>query len=278
MRPSSRPGYVYAMTNHSLPGWHKVGHTHRPPHRRARELSRTAVPTAFEVAFARFFWDAPAAERAVHAALSHRLGPTSRRKEFFQAPLEKVQATIAGLNDAGRPPRDGFDLGDAWEQTLEGREVLWEWAEADWGSEDRLKRKEGWRQMERLSAGGWAEGSWRLAEHLMRLSPNSIGAERAGWVLDAAHAQGMAEAAFRAAWLRSWASPEAFAAWHRALLSAHARHGADPMDWPRRLAETLEADLGLWERCPERRFDDPWLQVWKARAEGGVTPAGPSPR
>ena len=97
----ARPGYVYVLANPSLPGWHKVGHTHRPPHRRARELSRTALPTAFEVSFARFFWDAPAAERAVHVQLGQATALTERRLEFFQIPLEDARRTVEALRDAG---------------------------------------------------------------------------------------------------------------------------------------------------------------------------------
>ena len=44
-------GYVYMLTNASMPGMFKVGRTVRDSRGRARELYTTGVPTPFEVAF-----------------------------------------------------------------------------------------------------------------------------------------------------------------------------------------------------------------------------------
>lgn len=251
MHVASRPGYVYVMTNPSLPGWHKIGHTHRPPHRRARELSRTALPTAFDVSFARFFWDAPAAERVAHGALSGEV--RAKGKEFFLVHLEQAVGVVRAIEDAGR--RSGAEGGAelSWEETLEGREELWAWAEEDWKNPDPAVSRKGWRTMERLSAAGWAEGSWRLAEHLVRAQPTLEGGERASWVLDAAYVQGMQEAQLRAAWLRSWKGPEDFNHWARVLEGALGRYGIHPEDWPARMSETLLAEVSLWDTQPERR-------------------------
>lgn len=256
MRTLSRPGYVYVMANPSLPGWHKVGHTHRPPHRRAKELSRTALPTAFDVAFARFFWDAPAAEKEAH----HRLSIVfPKSKEFFHIQLNQAVDTIKTIEDAGRTlgaaPMEE-DLG--WEETLEGREELWEWAEQDWNSSDPQRRRKGWRAMEQLSAAGWGEASWRLAELLMRASPDRQGAQRAAWVLDAAHVQGQEGAALRAAWLRSWESEEGFEQWRQELTHALARYGYNPQDWPERLSDTVYAEVSTWPQHPHRRLPGQW--------------------
>jgi len=256
----SRPGYVYVMANPSLPDWHKVGHTHRPPHRRAAELSRTAVPTAFDVAFARFFWDAPAAEHEIHSRLTRRAGRRGRRKEFFNLALSDAREVVEGLTDAGRP---GGAVGEAedpsWEETHEGREELWEWAEQDWKSPDLATSREGWRSMERLSASGWAEGSWRLSEHLVRADMTVRGGERAAWVLDAAATQGMNEAKHRAAWLRSFVSEEAFAAWAKEVERLPALFGEDPTLWPTRVVDTLTTELTLWPRMPSRRLAGDWV-------------------
>lgn len=255
----SRPGYVYVMANPSLPGWRKVGHTHRPPHRRAQELSRTAVPTAFDVEYARFFWDALAAEQGVHRLLEGQAGPAGRRKEFFNLPLDQARLAVQNLPDAGRASESPLADAEGWETTLEGRESLWEWAEADWRQPDPAVRKNGWRAMERLSAAGWGEGSWRLAEHLMHAAPGQEGAARALWVLDAAAAQGLPEARLRAAWLRSW-SGEAAAldAWRAELDRLPGAFGDDWRYWPPRVADTLAAEATLWARQPSRRLDRPW--------------------
>lgn len=257
----SRPGYVYVMANPSLPGWHKVGHTHRPPHRRAAELSRTAVPTAFDVAFAKFFWDAPAAELSVHARLTKVTGRAGRRKEFFNLPLETARSVVVSLQDAGRSAGPVLDEDIAWEETLEGREELWTWAEDEWKSPDPLTSREGWRGMERLSAGGWAEGSWRLSEHLVRADLTIRGGERAAWVLDAAFAQGMNEARHRAAWLRSFASPESFQAWADEVARLPRYFGEDPAFWPPRVVDTLRLEKTLWAASPQRQLTGAWVEA-----------------
>lgn len=262
MLASVRPGYVYVLANPSLPGWRKVGHTHRPPHRRAEELSRTALPTAFDVEFARFFWDALAAEQQVHRVLTQTAGRAGRSKEFFNLPLEQARLVIQQLPDAGRQPSGPVDLesDEAWDQTLEGRETLWEWAEEDWKSRDPEAQRRGWRGMERLSAAGWAEGSWRLSEHLLHADPSLAGAQRSAWVLDAACAQGLAEAGLRAAWLRSWDdTPQSFQDWRQALEKLPAQFGADAEYWPPRVVDTLRAELSLWKDKPHRRLNLPWL-------------------
>lgn len=261
MQISNRPGYVYVMANLSLPGWHKVGHTHRPPHRRALELSKTSVPTAFEVAFARFFWDAPVAEKTIHFHLSQKGTGVSRRKEFFDLPLLRAREIVEQLSDVGRPAeKHGANPEDLlWEETLDGRETLWEWAETDWSSEDPERRRQGWRSMEALSAQGWAEGSWRLADHIYRLNPGPAGAERAVWVLDAARVQGMAEAGFRAAWLRSFRGNAEFFQWQNALAALPGRWGPTVSHWPARILETLSIEKGLWSTCPARRLEGAWV-------------------
>lgn len=42
-------GYVYILTNPSMPGLVKIGMTTRTPDARALELDQTGVPTPFEV-------------------------------------------------------------------------------------------------------------------------------------------------------------------------------------------------------------------------------------
>lgn len=260
----ARPGYVYVMANASLPGWRKVGHTHRPPHRRAHELSRTALPTAFDVEYARFFWDALLAEQEVHRRLMGVTGYRGRSKEFFNLPLEKARQVILALPEMGRPASAEAPLlaEEAWEETLEGRETLWEWAEADWVSTDLETRKKGWRAMERMSAEGWAEGSWRLAEHLLHADPSVAGANRSAWVLDAASTQGLAEAALRAAWLRSWeGQAESMEEWRRQVERLPCLFGDDPTYWPFRVRDTLRAEITLWATQPHRRLEIEWLQA-----------------
>lgn len=251
-----RPGYVYVLANPSLPGWHKIGHTYRPPHRRAAALSRTALPTAFEVEHARFFWDAPAAERAIHGLLAQS---APRRREFFSVELDVARELVQAQPAIGRlslefPATPVEEDLDPWETSLEGREALWAWAESDLGSADPRVVRQAWRTMEQLSARGWAEGSWRLAERMMRERPSVDQARRAAWVLDAAHVQGHPDAALRAAWLRSWEGPAAFHAWVITASRAMQVHGLDLAAWPHHQRATLEAEMTCWPNQPHRRL------------------------
>ena len=63
-------GFVYILSNASMPGLLKIGYTTRTVQQRVQELNRpTAVPTPFEIE-AYFRSDGPEAhERRVHQAL-----------------------------------------------------------------------------------------------------------------------------------------------------------------------------------------------------------------
>jgi hypothetical protein len=76
-------GYLYALTNPSLPGMVKIGSTRRSPDARAEELSRhSGVPTPFVVKYSVSVSDCSAIELAVHRRLAaYRV---SERREFFR--------------------------------------------------------------------------------------------------------------------------------------------------------------------------------------------------
>lgn len=275
------PGYVYVFANPALAGWHKVGHTYRPPHRRAEELSRTAVPQVYETAFARFFWDARAAEQAIHRRIEQEM-PGVRRREFFQAPVPFLRSLIEAAPDPGlcrrAPPQEAYDPDEPWasrvadpdwDRSLEGLEEQWHWADEKMRMRDPEERRQGWRMLERLSSSGWAEASWRLAEAIFADQGNAVGAERAAWVAEAAEVQGLAGGALRAAWLRSWGSPEAFAAWRRALDGAWVQWGNRRGGPGRHLQETLDVERAIWGQHPDRALaQHPW---W---TPVGVLPSG----
>ena len=81
-------GFVYVMTNASMPGIVKIGKTERLPAVRARELFTTGVPVPFKVEFAIFSTDACQLELAVHDELEDF--QVSRIREFFR--LESSEA------------------------------------------------------------------------------------------------------------------------------------------------------------------------------------------
>lgn len=261
-----RPGYVYVLGHPRWPDWFKVGHTHRPPYRRAQELSRTAIPEAFAVNHARFVWDAVAAERWVHQRLVSRWGPQARRKEFFQVDLPSIRSCVDSAAPLLRPSAQILDLSEEpwrhheedWGATREGLEERWAWAEERWRSPHAEDRHRGWAEMEALSSSGWGEGSWRLADWMMRHSPTDDMARRAVWVLDAAKAQGVDAAGPRAAWLRSFLSPEGLEAWHQVRHDMQSRYQGLPLaEWPQRDRETWEADLKARPCAPSESLPRP---------------------
>ena len=97
-------GWVYALTNRSLPGLVKLGHTTREPEERAKELSdATGVPTPFKVLA--FFWscDPESDERRLHKHFAKKRVSTGR--EFFRiSAAEIVSVFERGLEDIGIKP------------------------------------------------------------------------------------------------------------------------------------------------------------------------------
>ena len=84
-------GYVYAMSNESMPGLIKVGFTTNDPRTRASELYTTGVPTPFIVEFAVLVDDPIWTEKAFHEMYDeYRV----KGREFFELSLTDV---ITGL-------------------------------------------------------------------------------------------------------------------------------------------------------------------------------------
>nr|WP_250807776.1 GIY-YIG nuclease family protein [Neorhizobium tomejilense] len=95
---SGRAGYVYLLSNPSMPGLVKIGRTTRDPARRAGELTAASgVPTPFYLEGFIKTDDAVRTEAEIH----RRMGAdrVNRRREFFRAdPAEalKIARTVAG--------------------------------------------------------------------------------------------------------------------------------------------------------------------------------------
>lgn len=88
-------GFLYALTNPSMPGHIKIGMTTRRPEDRMAELSSaTGVPTRFELAYSRAFENARLAETLVHDRLEERGLRVSQAREFFQVSIDTAIATI----------------------------------------------------------------------------------------------------------------------------------------------------------------------------------------
>lgn len=88
------PGYVYILTNPSMPGLVKVGRTSREVDLRAEELWRhTGVPTPFDIYASEKTCDCVQLEAFIHGDLSkHRL---NRSREFFRVDPDEAQKKLA---------------------------------------------------------------------------------------------------------------------------------------------------------------------------------------
>lgn len=81
-------GYVYVLTNESMPGLLKIGRTIRCVDGRANELYQTGVPTPFKVIFSILSPDCEALEDLAHKKFAKfRVNPA---REFFSASASDV--------------------------------------------------------------------------------------------------------------------------------------------------------------------------------------------
>jgi hypothetical protein len=84
-------GYLYCLSNPSIPDLLKVGMTERTPEDRVRELFKTGVPTPFKIEFAKQVSDPKQKEKTLHALLSQYTDRVSSKREFFRVSPEEVK-------------------------------------------------------------------------------------------------------------------------------------------------------------------------------------------
>ena len=86
-------GFVYVLTNESMPGLVKIGYTERTVEERIKELSQpTGVPTPFECFFAVEVENPQAVEKKIHDGLHDARKNLSR--EFFEIAPERVRSLM----------------------------------------------------------------------------------------------------------------------------------------------------------------------------------------
>lgn len=90
--PKNKKGFVYILSNVSMPGIVKVGRTSRVPEERIKDkdLCSTGVPTPFIVEYYAFFDDMFKAEREAHINLKSY----SHGKEFFKVDIPTATKEI----------------------------------------------------------------------------------------------------------------------------------------------------------------------------------------
>ena len=87
--PEAGVGYIYILTNPSMPGMRKIGYTNRSVYKRIKELNTTGVPTSFRME--RYFKVPDLLMHKIEQQAHSRLGTSRVKKgrEFFRASAEQ---------------------------------------------------------------------------------------------------------------------------------------------------------------------------------------------
>jgi hypothetical protein len=87
-------GYLYCMSNPSMPGILKVGMTLRTPEDRLAEANRPDTfkpPTNYRLEFAKRVTDPRAKETTLHGLLGSFSIKINKNREFFRVPVDEVR-------------------------------------------------------------------------------------------------------------------------------------------------------------------------------------------
>jgi hypothetical protein len=129
MPPALQVGFVYVLTNESLPGLVKVGETSSLPEDRSKKLHTTGVPTPFNVVFrAATSRPYPVERKAQKLLKAHRINP---RREFFKVGVDEAIEAVrlalveeAGIHSWQRSEGYMLARGDRLSLTLESGQVF----------------------------------------------------------------------------------------------------------------------------------------------------------
>ena len=117
----TRPSYIYALINYSMPGLIKVGFTTRSAEERATELSAaTSVPTPFVVAYDILVPDGAGGERRIHERLEEQGYRVTDDREFFNAPLRQIIGAMIAVGEEPSGDRFEWDEPPVTEPTIPG--------------------------------------------------------------------------------------------------------------------------------------------------------------
>lgn len=99
-----QPGYVYILTNASMPGMLKIGATTDDPIFRAKQLSAaTASPTPFVVVHSRWVDDCNAVEARLHDRFD--VERVNDGREFFAVSIKTAVLALDDVADVGEQVR-----------------------------------------------------------------------------------------------------------------------------------------------------------------------------
>jgi hypothetical protein len=82
-------GYIYCLSNPTMPGLLKIGMTERTPEERIKELATTGVPANFVIEIAKKVANVKEKEKIMHKLLED--SGYNPQREFFTISLEKVK-------------------------------------------------------------------------------------------------------------------------------------------------------------------------------------------
>jgi hypothetical protein len=85
-------GWIYCLSNISMPGLVKIGITQLSPKKRAIKLHTTGVPTPFKIEIAKKVEDYIEKEKQLHKILEQYSLRISPKREFFKMSVEEVYA------------------------------------------------------------------------------------------------------------------------------------------------------------------------------------------
>jgi hypothetical protein len=103
----TKNGWIYCMSNPSMPGVFKIGMTVRTPEERLAEANNTDTwrpPTDYVIEYSVPVNDAFNIERIIHAQLEeygHRIHP---RREFFKTSLSTIKSILDAVKADSTPP------------------------------------------------------------------------------------------------------------------------------------------------------------------------------
>ena len=106
------PGFVYVLSNKSMPGLVKVGQTTQDPLRRARQLHSSGVPSAFDIEYILYTDEPRNTEKEFHESWSNVKTPT---REFFEMDVADAIISLfrmSGLDMEARHADEAIDPGD----------------------------------------------------------------------------------------------------------------------------------------------------------------------
>lgn len=90
-------GWIYVLTNQTMPDLVKVGLTTSSPEQRTKELSSaTGVASKFEIAASLEVSDVSAAEKKAHSILERVFGRPNQSREFFKADAQSAIEVLEG--------------------------------------------------------------------------------------------------------------------------------------------------------------------------------------